>query len=41
MRVPTPNVSLIEFIFCTQKKLAIETINLAFKRFSAKNKKKF
>ena len=40
MRVPTPNVSLIEFIFCTQKKLAIETINLAFKRFSAKNKKK-
>ena len=40
MRVPTPNVSLIDFIFCTQKKLAIETINLAFKRFSAKNKKK-
>ncbi len=40
MRVPTPNVSLIEFIFCTQKKLAIETINLAFKRFSTKNKKK-
>ena len=40
MRVPTPNVSLIEFIFCTQKKLATETINLAFKRFSTKNKKK-
>ena len=40
MRVPTPNVSLIEFIFCTQKKLTIETINLAFKRFSTKNKKK-
>ena len=40
MRVPTPNVSLIEFIFCTQKKLAIKTINLAFKKFSAKNRKK-
>ena len=40
MRVPTPNVSLIEFIFCTQKILAIESINLAFKRFSNKNKKK-
>ena len=40
MRVPTPNVSLVEFIFCTQKKLTIKTINLAFKRFSTKNKKK-
>ena len=27
MRVPTPNVSLIEFIFCTKKDLSIEKIN--------------
>ncbi len=38
MRVPTPNVSLIEFVFCTKKDLSIEKINLAFQRFSKKNK---
>ena len=38
MRVPTPNVSLIELIFCTKKDLSIEKINLAFHNFSKKNK---
>ena len=38
MRVPTPNVSLIELVFCTKKKLSIEKINLAFQKFSKKNK---
>ena len=38
MRVPTPNVSLVELIFCTKKELTIEKINSAFKNFSEKNK---
>ena len=38
MRVPTPNVSLIELVFCTKKDLSIDKINLAFKEFSKKNK---
>ncbi len=38
MRVPTPNVSLVEFIFCTKKNLSIEKINSAFQNFSKKNK---
>ena len=38
MRVPTPNVSLIEFIFCTKKDVTIDKINLAFQNFSKKNK---
>ena len=38
MRVPTPNVSLIEFIFCTKKDLSVEKINTAFQNFSQKNK---
>ena len=38
MRVPTPNVSLIEFVFCTKKDLNIEKINSAFQDFSKKNK---
>ena len=38
MRVPTPNVSLIELIFCTKKDLSIEKINSAFQNFSKKNK---
>ena len=38
MRVPTPNVSLIEFVFCTKKELNIEKINSAFEKFSKKNK---
>ena len=38
MRVPTPNVSLIELVFCTKKDLSIKKINLAFHNFSKKNK---
>ena len=38
MRVPTPNVSLIELVFCTQKDITIDKINLAFQNFSKKNK---
>ncbi|MDC3071914.1 type I glyceraldehyde-3-phosphate dehydrogenase [Candidatus Pelagibacter sp.] len=37
MRVPTPNVSLIEFVFCTKNKLSIKKINEAFE--NASNKK--
>ena len=38
MRVPTPNVSLIELVFCTKKDLSIKKINSAFEKFSKKNK---
>ena len=38
MRVPTPNVSLIELVFCTKKHLSVEKINSAFLNFSKKNK---
>ncbi len=38
MRVPTPNVSLIELVFCTKKDLSVEKINSAFQSFSKKNK---
>ena len=38
MRVPTPNVSLVELVFCTKKDLSIEKINSAFKSFSEKQK---
>ena len=38
MRVPTPNVSLIELVFCTKKDVTIHKINLAFQNFSKKNK---
>ena len=38
MRVPTPNVSLIELVFCTKKELSIEKINSAFLNFGKKNK---
>jgi len=38
MRVPTPNVSLIELVFCTKKDLSVKKINLAFHKFSKKNK---
>ena len=38
MRVPTPNVSLIELVFCTKKNLSIENINAAFENFSKKQK---
>ena len=39
MRVPTPNVSLIELIFCTNKDLSINKINDAFRIESKKNLK--
>jgi len=38
MRVPTPNVSLVELVFCTKEDLSIEKINSAFEDFSKKNK---
>ena len=38
MRVPIPNVSLIELVFCTKKDLSIEKINSAFENFNKKNK---
>tara|TARA_B100000963_G_C22611517_1_gene665106 strand:+ start:593 stop:1597 length:1005 start_codon:yes stop_codon:yes gene_type:complete len=40
MRVPTPNVSLIELVFCTKKDLSIDKINLAFENFNKKQKTK-
>ena len=36
MRVPTPNVSIIEFIFCTKQAISIKKINDAFEK-AAKN----
>ena len=39
MRVPTPNVSLIELVFCTNKDLTINKINDAFRIESKKNLK--
>ena len=40
MRVPTPNVSLVELVFCTKKELSIEKINSAFQKFAVKQSKK-
>tara|TARA_Y100000591_G_scaffold89210_1_gene75410 strand:+ start:407 stop:1414 length:1008 start_codon:yes stop_codon:yes gene_type:complete len=40
MRVPTPNVSLIELVFCSNKEVSIETINSAFKKFIESQDKK-
>ena len=40
MRIPTPNVSLIELVFCTKKDLSIEKINSAFQNFSKKSNNK-
>ena len=40
MRVPTPNVSLIELIFCTKKELSVKKINSTFQKFISKQKKK-
>jgi len=40
MRVPTPNVSLVELVFCTKKDLSIEKINSAFQKFIQKQNKK-
>jgi len=39
MRVPTPNVSLIELVFCTKKVLTKDKINKAFENFIQKQKK--
>ena len=39
MRVPTPNVSLIELIFCTKKEININKINNAFTKASKKKLK--
>ena len=39
MRIPTPNVSLIELVFCTKKNINIKKINNAFEQAS-KNKLK-
>ncbi len=40
MRVPTPNVSLIELVFCTKKKIDIKNINNAFETASKKELKR-
>ena len=40
MRVPTPNVSLIEFVFCTKKEITKEKINDAFTTASKNQTKK-
>ena len=40
MRVPTPNVSLIELVFCTKKEITKEKINDAFTKASKKQSKK-
>ena len=40
MRVPTPNVSLIELVFCTKKDITKEKINEAFVVASKKQSKK-
>ncbi len=40
MRVPTPNVSLIELVFCTKKELTIDKINSVFQNFTKKQKTK-
>jgi glyceraldehyde 3-phosphate dehydrogenase len=39
MRVPTPNVSLVELVFCSKKNLTKETINSAFQEFIGKQSK--
>ena len=40
MRVPTPNVSLVELVFQTKKDLSIKKINSSFNKFSKNNKNK-
>ena len=40
MRVPTPNVSLIELVFCTKKEITKEKINDAFTSASQEQSKK-
>jgi len=36
MRVPTPNVSIVELVFCTKENLTIKKINNTFKNFIKK-----
>ena len=40
MRVPTPNVSLIELVFCTKKEITKEKINEVFTVASKKQSKR-
>ena len=40
MRVPTPNVSLVELVFCTKKNISINKINDAFETAAKKELKK-
>ena len=40
MRVPTPNVSLVELVFCTKKEINIKNINNAFETASKKELKR-
>jgi glyceraldehyde 3-phosphate dehydrogenase len=40
MRVPTPNVSLIELVFCTKKQINIKNINSVFETASKKELKR-
>ena len=40
MRVPTPNVSLVELVFQTKNDLSIEKINSSFNKFIKNNKNK-
>ena len=40
MRVPTPNVSLVELVFCTRKEIDIKKINEVFQLASKNQSKK-
>ena len=40
MRVPTPNVSLVELVFCTKRKISIKKINNAFELASKRDLKR-
>ena len=40
IRVPTPNVSLVEFVFSSKKNMTIEAINNAFQQAAKSNLKK-
>ena len=41
MRVPTPNVSLVEFVFCTKKEISVKKLIMYLKDLLKKNLKKF
>ena len=40
MRVPIPNVSLVELVFCTKKEISVSKINETFKEVEKKQSKK-